>query len=169
MATNDCLCSSTEVVEMLSHTNYEASNCKRKVKTSFGSPGSGFPTIGVMGLRIRDRDWILACLRECLGTTKIPLAWIVREGREIEPHADDPATNCVNPVEELIGRAPHFVTPIANPGQASIEAALNPDQSDFIYFVAKSLDPRDGHNFAVTLDEHNQNVAAYRALERAAE
>ncbi|MEM7719844.1 MAG: endolytic transglycosylase MltG, partial [Pseudomonadota bacterium] len=46
-------------------------------------------------------------------------------------------------------------TPIANPGQASIEAALNPDSSEFIFFVAKSLDPRDGHNFAVTLDEHN--------------
>ncbi len=60
-------------------------------------------------------------------------------------------------------------TPIANPGQASIEAALNPAESEFIFFVAKSLDPRDGHNFAVTLDEHNRNVAAYRELERAAE
>ena len=58
-------------------------------------------------------------------------------------------------------------TPIANPGLASIEAALNPDETDFVYFVAKSLDPKDGHNFAVTLDEHNRNVAAYRALERA--
>lgn len=60
-------------------------------------------------------------------------------------------------------------TPIANPGRASIEAALNPDDSDYIFFVAKTLDPRDGHNFAATLDEHNRNVAAYRALERAAE
>ena len=58
-------------------------------------------------------------------------------------------------------------TPIANPGAASIEAALNPADSEFIFFVAKTLDPRDGHNFAVTLDEHNRNVAAYRALEEA--
>ncbi len=58
-------------------------------------------------------------------------------------------------------------TPIANPGQAAIEAAVNPAESDYIFFVAKSLDPRDGHNFAVTLDEHNRNVAAYRELERA--
>ncbi|MCR8549755.1 endolytic transglycosylase MltG [Salipiger sp. P9] len=56
-------------------------------------------------------------------------------------------------------------TPIANPGRASIEAALNPAQSDYIYFVAKTLDPADGHNFAATLDEHNRNVAAYRRLE----
>ena len=56
-------------------------------------------------------------------------------------------------------------TPIANPGRAAIEAALNPASTDFIYFVAKTLDPADGHNFAVTLDEHNSNVAAYRRLE----
>ncbi|WP_299792040.1 endolytic transglycosylase MltG [uncultured Marivita sp.] len=56
-------------------------------------------------------------------------------------------------------------TPIANPGRASIEAALNPEDTDFIFFVAKTLDPADGHNFAVTLAEHNENVAAYRALE----
>jgi UPF0755 protein len=56
-------------------------------------------------------------------------------------------------------------TPIANPGAATIEAALNPANTDFIFFVAKTLDPRDGHNFAVTLDDHNMNVAIYRALE----
>lgn len=56
-------------------------------------------------------------------------------------------------------------TPIANPGAATIEAALNPADTDYIFFVAKTLDPRDGHNFAVTLDEHNSNVAIYRALE----
>jgi len=56
-------------------------------------------------------------------------------------------------------------TPIANPGAATIEAALNPADTDFIFFVAKTLDPRDGHNFAVTLDEHNRNVAIYRQLE----
>ncbi len=56
-------------------------------------------------------------------------------------------------------------TPIANPGRASIEAALNPDSADYVFFVAKTLDPADGHVFAETLDEHNSNVAAYRRLE----
>ncbi|MEO1138590.1 MAG: endolytic transglycosylase MltG [Pseudomonadota bacterium] len=58
-------------------------------------------------------------------------------------------------------------TPIANPGRASIEAAVQPLDTDFIFFVAKTLDPSDGHVFAETLDEHNRNVAAYRALEAA--
>ncbi|MDO6584537.1 endolytic transglycosylase MltG [Salipiger sp. 1_MG-2023] len=56
-------------------------------------------------------------------------------------------------------------TPIANPGRLAIEAALNPAESDYLYFVAKTLDPADGHLFAETLDEHNRNVAAYRRLE----
>ncbi|MEN8919301.1 MAG: endolytic transglycosylase MltG [Octadecabacter sp.] len=58
-------------------------------------------------------------------------------------------------------------TPIANPGADTIRAALNPSDTDFIFFVAKTLNPRDGHNFAVTLDEHNANVAVYRELEAA--
>jgi UPF0755 protein len=56
-------------------------------------------------------------------------------------------------------------TPIANPGASTIEATLNPSDTDYIFFVAKTLDPRDGHNFAVTLEEHNRNVAIYRQLE----
>lgn len=53
-------------------------------------------------------------------------------------------------------------TPIANPGKASIEAALNPDTTEYIFFVA---DGTGGHAFATNLDDHNRNVAAWRAIE----
>ncbi len=53
-------------------------------------------------------------------------------------------------------------TPIANPGRLSIEAALNPDTTPFIFFVA---DGSGGHAFAETLAQHNENVAKWREIE----
>lgn len=51
--------------------------------------------------------------------------------------------------------------PICSPGTASLQAAMHPAGSHFLYFVA---DPRAaGHSrFAATLEEHERNVTAYR-------
>ena len=54
-------------------------------------------------------------------------------------------------------------TPVGNPGRAAIEAVLQPDDSDDIFFVA---DGTGGHAFAATLREHERNVAAWRRIER---
>jgi UPF0755 protein len=51
--------------------------------------------------------------------------------------------------------------PIGNPGEASLRAALQPAQTDYLYFVANT---QGGHFFAATLSEHNRNVTKYRRL-----
>ena len=53
--------------------------------------------------------------------------------------------------------------PIANPGYAAIKATLNPEQHDYIYFVA---DGTGGHVFSKTLAEHNKNAAKWRQIRK---
>jgi UPF0755 protein len=48
--------------------------------------------------------------------------------------------------------------PIGNPGYSSIEAALYPENTDYLYFVAKDA---NSHYFSKTLDEHNRAVKKY--------
>ena len=49
--------------------------------------------------------------------------------------------------------------PIAAPGLASLEAAANPADVPYLYFVSRN----DGsHAFAATLEEHNRNVQQYQ-------
>lgn len=52
--------------------------------------------------------------------------------------------------------------PIANPGLEAMQAAVNPDETPYLFFVA---DGTGGHAFAETLVEHNANVAKWREIE----
>lgn len=55
--------------------------------------------------------------------------------------------------------------PICDPGIPSLEAAMHPAKTNFLYFVSDPQNP--GYSrFAVTLEEHQKNVTAYRKQQR---
>jgi UPF0755 protein len=49
-------------------------------------------------------------------------------------------------------------TPIANPGRDSLEAALEPATTDYMYYVLCPKDGQGKHRFARTYDQHLRNV-----------
>ncbi len=52
------------------------------------------------------------------------------------------------------------VGPIANPGREAIIAALNPEHTDYLFFVLKE-DGSKTHNFNSTLEAHNKDKKKY--------
>ena len=78
-------------------------------------------------------------------------------GRLLRIHweIDDPFNTYRNP-----GLPPG---PINSPGRAALAAALRPEETPFLYFVAQ---PGGGHAFSRTLAEHNRAVARLRAARR---
>ena len=55
--------------------------------------------------------------------------------------------------------------PIANPGMASLKAAIQPADTTYLYFVARG-DGSGGHHFSSTIAEHDRAVQAYRRAQR---
>jgi len=53
--------------------------------------------------------------------------------------------------------------PICNPGSASLNAAMHPASTNYLYFVAATANPSGHSRFAATLEEHQQNVRQYRS------
>lgn len=76
--------------------------------------------------------------------------------RHIQQTADDPYNTYRN-----AGLPPG---PIASPSKGAIEATLNPEQHDFLFFVARA---NGTHVFTRTYNEHLREVARYRAEMRA--
>ncbi|MBO0725777.1 MAG: endolytic transglycosylase MltG, partial [Blastocatellia bacterium] len=57
--------------------------------------------------------------------------------------------------------------PIASPGKRSLQAALNPADTDYLYFVVDAQKNDGSHKFSATSAQHDINVKDYRRSEAA--
>ena len=85
-----------------------------------------------------------------------------RQARLLYAHIDSSADNPYNTYRRP-GLPPG---PIGSPGEAAIDAALNPDTVSHFFFVAR---PDGSHIFTRTFAEHQRAVAQARRLRREAE
>jgi UPF0755 protein len=56
--------------------------------------------------------------------------------------------------------------PVGNPGEASIDAALNPAQTDYLYYVREPARDDGAHNFYSKESDFQKGVQALREWER---
>jgi UPF0755 protein len=56
--------------------------------------------------------------------------------------------------------------PIASPGKRSLHAALNPAETDYLYFVVDAKKKDGSHKFSATSEDHDHAVRALRQSER---
>jgi UPF0755 protein len=108
---------------------------------------------GVFANRIR-RGMLLQCDPTVIYALKRRNEWSGRLYR-IHWEVDDPYNTYRYP-----GLPPG---PINNPGRAALAAAMHPQATAYLYFVAK---PGGGHAFSKTLTEHNRAVARLMSSRR---
>jgi peptidoglycan lytic transglycosylase G len=132
---------------------HDAATLASLVEKETASPAERALVAEVFSKRL-DKGWPLACDPTVIYAERL-------NGRMLE-HPIPPIT-----ASELKVASPYNTYlhkglppgPIASPGLASLEAAVAPAHTDYLYFVANN---EGGHNFARTLAEHERNVARYR-------
>ncbi|MCX7711854.1 MAG: endolytic transglycosylase MltG [Clostridia bacterium] len=108
---------------------------------------------GVFHNRLNSKDKTLRKLQSC---ATLQYIFLKKDGKVKEKLLDSD-TKIQDPYNTYLneGLPPG---PICSPGQASIEAALNPEKTDYLYFAAKG----DGsHQFSKTYKDHQAAIKKY--------
>ena len=116
-----------------------------------------------------DRATVSSVFHNRLNSTQYPLLqscatvqYVLQERKPVLTYDDIKIDSPYNTYLH-VGLTP---TPIANPGLASLQAALNPESHNYYYYV---LNPATGaHQFSTTQEEHEQYRAQFAAAAAAA-
>lgn len=111
---------------------------------------------GILFKRLKN-DWPLqvdATLQYAKDSTKYKV--LNTQNKYWEPiYSDDKEIDSLFNTYKNLGLPP---APISNPGFSTIEASINPEESDYWYYIH---DNSGKIHFAKTLEEHNSNIAKY--------
>jgi UPF0755 protein len=104
--------------------------------------------------RLRDKECLCADATVQYGIGKDPDWWPVlrQQARLVEPQNE--YNTYTNP-----GLPPG---PIASPGASALQAAAEPEKTNYKYYVRDDVKNDGSHQFALTLAEHEQNIARYQ-------
>ena len=104
--------------------------------------------------RLRDRECLCADATIQYGIGRAPEWWPVlrQQVRTIEPQ--NPFNTYTNP-----GLPPG---PIASPGASALQAAVSPEKTNYKYYVRDDVKNDGSHQFALTLAEHEANIARFQ-------
>jgi UPF0755 protein len=104
--------------------------------------------------RLRDKECLCADATIQYGIGKDPDWWPVlrQQARLVEP--ENQYNTYTNP-----GLPPG---PIASPGASALQAAAEPEKTNYKYYVRDDVKNDGSHQFALTLAEHEQNIARYQ-------
>lgn len=91
-----------------------------------------------------------ATLQYALGYQSKEKSWWKKELTDQDKKVDSPYNTYMN-----IGLPPG---PISNPGLSAIRAVINPQKTDYLYYLH---DANGGAHYAKTLDEHTRNIQKY--------
>lgn len=115
---------------------------------------------GVYFHRIKTRGWRLDADPTIEYGLKLAGRWkgTIKDSLGINPATGNINMDAFNSEYNTYRKEGLPPTAIANPGMASVKAALNPEETEYFFFVAKN-DGSRGHYFAKTLTQHNKNIA----------
>ena len=125
------------------------------------------PEVPMKGNWTRTIEVVEDYLRNCLGATKIPLAYVIRDNIEPKPHGEDPQADYSSFNEELIARAPHH-EPRANQNAPLVHTQACKDDNIIVFnklaaifrekdcwtYMQKATRTRDGRMAFMALKTH---------------